>query len=86
MGFGSRLLDYVLDQARQEYCTLCLLEVRRSNVIAQNLYISRGFKIDGSRLGYYSDNNEDAILMSLDLNCHEFSNTKELNLDIIDKD
>lgn len=71
-GYGSKLLDYVLKQAKNEGCRLCLLEVRRSNSVAQNLYFSRGFKVDGARAGYYSDNAEDAILMSLDFITNNF--------------
>ena len=37
------------------------LEVRVSNVVAQNLYKKYGFKLAGIRKEYYSDNKEDAI-------------------------
>ncbi|MEW6189138.1 MAG: ribosomal protein S18-alanine N-acetyltransferase [Actinomycetota bacterium] len=39
------------------------LEVRRSNLVAQNLYKKFGFYKVAIRKGYYSDNNEDAIVM-----------------------
>ena len=39
------------------------LEVRVSNVRAQNLYKSLGFVAVGKRKRYYEDNNEDAFLM-----------------------
>ncbi len=39
------------------------LEVRRSNLVAQNLYKKFGFYKVAVREGYYSDNNEDAIVM-----------------------
>lgn len=39
------------------------LEVRRSNLVAQNLYKKYGFKMAGVRKEYYSDNREDAIIM-----------------------
>ena len=39
------------------------LEVRVSNIVAQNLYKKLGFYAVGTRKGYYSDNNEDAIIM-----------------------
>ena len=39
------------------------LEVRVSNIVAQNLYKKYGFKMGGIRKEYYSDNKEDAIIM-----------------------
>ncbi|EJY54864.1 ribosomal-protein-alanine acetyltransferase [Alicyclobacillus hesperidum URH17-3-68] len=43
------------------------LEVRVSNEIAKNLYRKYGFERVGIRKGYYTDNNEDAIIMWADL-------------------
>jgi [ribosomal protein S18]-alanine N-acetyltransferase len=43
------------------------LEVRVSNLIAQSLYQKLGFYAVGTRRGYYSDNNEDALIMWVDL-------------------
>ncbi|MCK7484527.1 MAG: ribosomal protein S18-alanine N-acetyltransferase [Bacillus subtilis] len=39
------------------------LEVRASNISAQNLYYKFGFKSLGLRRSYYQDNNEDALIM-----------------------
>ena len=39
------------------------LEVRVTNVIAQNLYRKLGFQNGGIRRNYYSDNQEDALVM-----------------------
>jgi ribosomal-protein-alanine N-acetyltransferase len=39
------------------------LEVRPSNQVARNLYAKLGFKEHGRRKRYYSDNNEDALIM-----------------------
>jgi ribosomal-protein-alanine N-acetyltransferase len=39
------------------------LEVRKSNIIAQNLYKKYGFIEKGIRRFYYADNKEDAIIM-----------------------
>jgi ribosomal-protein-alanine N-acetyltransferase len=39
------------------------LEVRVSNVVAQNLYLKYGFEARGTRRRYYTDNNEDALVM-----------------------
>lgn len=43
------------------------LEVRASNEIAQRLYRRYGFEAAGIRPGYYSDNQEDAVIMWADL-------------------
>jgi ribosomal-protein-alanine N-acetyltransferase len=40
------------------------LEVRVSNVVAQNLYQKYGFVQVGRRKGYYHDNHEDALIMT----------------------
>lgn len=42
------------------------LEVRRSNKAAQGLYAKFGFEVVGVRSGYYRDNKEDALVMSLE--------------------
>jgi ribosomal-protein-alanine N-acetyltransferase len=42
------------------------LEVRVSNKTAQNLYHKYGFREAGLRRGYYSDNQEDALIMWTD--------------------
>lgn len=62
-GIGSYFLKAILEEARKRSVSYCFLEVRRSNVKAQNLYYSAGFVSNGVRRGYYSDNKEDAILM-----------------------
>jgi ribosomal-protein-alanine N-acetyltransferase len=43
------------------------LECRVSNQIAQKLYRKFGFKVVGRRKQYYSDNKEDAFIMTTDL-------------------
>lgn len=68
-GLGRILLRQVLDQLRGQQCRRCLLEVRRSNVRAQALYLSAGFVLDGIRKNYYppvagSVQEEDALLYS----------------------
>jgi len=40
------------------------LEVRVSNLRAQGLYAKYGFKTVGERKHYYSDNREDALIMT----------------------
>lgn len=40
-----------------------ILEVRKGNLAAQNLYKGLGFKVISIRNKYYSDNDEDALVM-----------------------
>jgi ribosomal-protein-alanine N-acetyltransferase len=42
------------------------LEVRARNIPAQKLYSSFGFEVAGFRPHYYQDNQEDALIMTLD--------------------
>jgi ribosomal-protein-alanine N-acetyltransferase len=65
-GFGEKLLLHALAAARQEGAVRAFLEVRAGNLAAQALYKKYGFVVDGVRPRYYKDNNEDALLMSLD--------------------
>ena len=64
-GIGKKLLIHALLSAKKEGAVKSFLEVRASNVVAQNMYRTLGFVEDGRRKEYYKDNNEDAILMSL---------------------
>jgi ribosomal-protein-alanine N-acetyltransferase len=66
-GHASRLLAHVLEYARRAACRLVTLEVRRSNDVAQRLYRRFAFKAVGIRPNYYVDDQEDAVIMSLDL-------------------
>ena len=66
-GFGRQVMDAVLAQGRAQKCRVAHLEVRRSNVAAQALYSSFGFRAVGLRPAYYQDDKEDAVVMVLDL-------------------
>jgi ribosomal-protein-alanine N-acetyltransferase len=66
-GHASRLLAHVVEYARRAACRLVTLEVRRSNEVAQRLYRRFAFKAVGIRPNYYVDDQEDAVIMSLDL-------------------
>lgn len=66
-GLGRRLLERVVLEARRRASSRITLEVRKSNLPAQKLYESTGFAVTGVRKGYYSDDGEDAFLMSLEL-------------------
>lgn len=63
---ASRLLSHTLLQAREEGARSSFLEVRESNLAAQELYHKFGYEVTGRRKRYYRDNDEDAILMNLD--------------------
>lgn len=66
LGIGSRLLAHTLLQALEEGARSSFLEVRESNLAAQEMYRKFGYKEAGRRRRYYRDNDEDAILMSLE--------------------
>lgn len=64
-GIAEQLLVTALDAAHTEGARSALLEVRAGNQAAQGLYRKYGFDVVGRRKQYYKDNNEDAILMTL---------------------
>jgi ribosomal-protein-alanine N-acetyltransferase len=64
-GVGSSLVGAAVAYARANDVRLCLLEVRRSNQPAIQLYEKFGFVVENVRLKYYSDNDEDALEMWL---------------------
>jgi ribosomal-protein-alanine N-acetyltransferase len=68
-GLGRRLVEHLLELARRKNSRLALLEVRRSNRIAYQLYHSLGFNELGVRRGYYPAKNgrEDALILARDL-------------------
>lgn len=63
-GLGELLLIATIDLSMILKARMMTLEVRASNLIAQNLYGKYGFTQVGVRRGYYLDNREDAVIMS----------------------
>ncbi|HEV7127668.1 MAG TPA: ribosomal protein S18-alanine N-acetyltransferase [Ktedonobacterales bacterium] len=61
---GELMLASLIDIAYTIRAQRVTLEVRVSNAVAQNLYRKYGFQDVGLRRRYYSDNHEDARLMS----------------------
>ncbi|MBA2719398.1 MAG: ribosomal protein S18-alanine N-acetyltransferase [Chloroflexi bacterium] len=61
---GERLLIAFFDLARDRHARELTLEVRLSNLAARRLYEKYGFRPVGLRPRYYSDNNEDALIMT----------------------
>jgi ribosomal-protein-alanine N-acetyltransferase len=62
-GLGRELLKRLLEEAAALGCKSATLEVRPSNAAAVALYEQAGFKGVALRPRYYSDNDEDALLM-----------------------
>jgi len=67
MGLGHRLLLELQRTALFFGAVKMTLEVRVTNEHAQRLYRKHGFEPAGIRPGYYSDNNEDALIMWAEL-------------------
>jgi [ribosomal protein S18]-alanine N-acetyltransferase len=63
-GVGRRMLLAVTELARQIGARRMTLEVRASNTAAQALYRAFGFDIVGRRPRYYTDDGEDALVMT----------------------
>lgn len=63
LGIGQAMLEAMFSKAREKGATRMTLEVRVSNLGAQALYRKLGFADRGTRKGYYTDSNEDAIIM-----------------------
>ncbi|WP_342471798.1 ribosomal protein S18-alanine N-acetyltransferase [Metasolibacillus sp. FSL H7-0170] len=60
---GEGLMREAIRVAREANMETMSLEVRVSNIVAQNLYYKLGFQDGGLRKGYYTDNQEDALVM-----------------------
>lgn len=63
-GIGELLLIGMVQAALEYGSSVVTLEVRVSNSIAQRLYEKYDFKSVGIRRAYYSDNREDAAIMT----------------------
>jgi [ribosomal protein S18]-alanine N-acetyltransferase len=65
-GIGSQMVVALLAMARTLGARQATLEVRLSNLAARYLYERFGFRPVGIRPRYYSDNGEDALIMTTD--------------------
>jgi ribosomal-protein-alanine N-acetyltransferase len=65
-GIGELLLISTIDIALMRNAQVMTLEMRLSNSAAQALYKKYGFTKRGVRRGYYTDNREDAVIMTTD--------------------
>jgi ribosomal-protein-alanine N-acetyltransferase len=66
-GIGATVLTVILKEVRGKGATFVTLEVRSSNTPAVSLYRKLGFKVLGTRKGYYGNPVEDAYVMGLAL-------------------
>ncbi|MYL66083.1 ribosomal-protein-alanine N-acetyltransferase [Bacillus hwajinpoensis] len=65
---GEALLNKAIHFTKSRGALKITLEVRVSNIVAQNLYRKFGFEEGGIRKNYYTDNQEDALVMWVNLN------------------
>ncbi|WP_424767966.1 ribosomal protein S18-alanine N-acetyltransferase [Paenibacillus sp. sgz302251] len=71
-GLGDRFMRELQRTAVFLGAVKMTLEVRVSNEVAQGLYRKHGFEPSGIRPQYYSDNNEDALIMWAELDGEQF--------------
>ena len=69
-GIGRKLLEFLVQIAREKGMVAITLEVRKSNEAAQKLYETAGFVCCGTRKRYYQGT-EDALIMTLELETME---------------
>ena len=65
-GIGRALTHGLMQYLSNLGAAYATLEVRKSNEVAQSLYVSLGFIKLGVRKRYYEDNGEDALIMVCD--------------------
>lgn len=65
-GLARALLRHVLHVGESAGCPRATLEVRESNHAARQLYEGLGFRLAGTRPGYYSEPVEDALILGRD--------------------
>ena len=63
-GYGRALLKELENRGLVKDVRKYFLEVRQSNIIAFNLYLSLGYKKIGIRKNFYERPSEDAVIMS----------------------
>jgi ribosomal-protein-alanine N-acetyltransferase len=63
---GEKLMSALMEHAKNRGALRMTLEVRASNLVAQGLYEKLGFSSQGRRRNYYTDTQEDALVMWCD--------------------
>ena len=66
-GIGRKLLSAMVEELKAAGASEFILEVRASNEQARGFYLSLGWRENGRRQRYYTDPEEDAVLMSREL-------------------
>lgn len=66
-GYGELVFASMLHRSITLDADYMILEVRVSNIVAQNLYKKYGFRVEGVKPKYYQSNNEDAYDMRLQI-------------------
>ena len=67
LGYGNKVIEALIDECANSNIISMTLEVRKSNETAIKLYKKYGFKLSGIRPGYYTDTQEDALIMWKDI-------------------
>ena len=63
-GVACRIVEGLIDGAKEKELSFISLEVRESNEAARNLYFKYGFEIKGKRKRFYEKPTEDAVIMT----------------------
>lgn len=66
-GIGNQLIAKLIDHAKSEKIVKIHLEVRESNISAISLYKKHGFKIISTRKKYYTNPDENGIIMMIEV-------------------
>ena len=69
-GLATHLMRHVMAEAARRGARRATLEVRESNAAARRLYESLGYRVAAVRRGYYSQPDEDALILW----CQDVSN------------
>ena len=64
---ASTLIDALIEICKEKAVESIFLEVRKSNIAAQTLYLKKGFSPIGERKNFYTAPTEDALLMKFKL-------------------
>lgn len=63
LGLARKMMEAMVDYARENMAVSISLEVRESNLPARKLYETYGFTAEAVRRGYYHNPSEDAVIM-----------------------
>ena len=66
-GIAGKMIEHMLADAHARGVQRIFLQVRPSNEAARSLYTKYGFHVIGVRRNYYSDNQEDALVMRMEI-------------------